>query len=212
MLTTLSPNNTSFTSLRIGQATLIRKGLLDRPANFNISRLNPKNFGDCQAIFDIQRLWHQNGESDPLTNYFFNEFVQDQQHGEFYCVEKPGKQTLGERMAGVCEVYGNQLVALRTSPHNGQQKSRKVAGIGEVLLGHCLSIVRQKQHSKMYINSVNDSFYRNVFHNAGMTEGVDYSFSPASEQYSDIYVDLNRCINLFRRLNGVYKTNFPSSV
>lgn len=210
MLTTLPQAKINFTSEKISSATLKQRGLLKLPVVYDITKLSRQSPEDTQAVFDIQRLWSVNGVSDPITDYFFGAFMSHVDYGASYCLEKPGKQSLGERIVGVFELYGNQLTSLRANPHNGQKTSRKLGGIGEVLFGQCLDLARKKGHYELHIDSVNDDYYRYTFNKAKMVEGDDYEISPICKGRSDIYLKLHRCDSILKRLNREYKTSFST--
>lgn len=212
MLVSSIQNNMTFTSIIQGKAKLPKRES-GRLIDFDISKLSPLDYEDSAAVSHILESWLVDGEIDFLTSHFYSRFFETIEGG-FYCLEQQGDQSLGKRISGVCELYGNKLAVLRTNPYNGQKSYRDICGIGEVLLGHCLNIARQNGHSKMHIDSLNDSFYRHVFENkeVKMVEGTDYLFSSACAGHSNFYVDLNKCQTLFRSLNKKYKTNFPLTV
>lgn len=145
-----------------------------------ISKLDPKNAEDLQAIKKIDQTWEEN----EYVNLILTEIQKDAKSKNFtpntvnnyYAVELPGIEPLHEKVLGLIHTIfdrDNKVLVLNTMETKPdflykENASRKIKGIGEVLVAQAFKKALGFQSRCIEIASFANAFYQHIFDKANI--------------------------------------------
>lgn len=200
MLTTLVQNNISFTSMPLQKVNL-RKVSDGKPFEAVLSKLDPFDINDQISIDNISRDWitsNEGSNTNQILLAFCEGFKDRTAKNDCYTIELPGPESLDKRLIGMMSLRGYQLLNVKSKPKSlrtDQEKNLKM--VGAVLLGKALDVIRNRGFKEASFTSLQNSFYVNLFREAGMTEGKNNDY--ACEVLKGIRIIGGTKFNVFRR-------------
>lgn len=210
MQTAIQQNNINFKSTPRHKMQLIRRNFFRQtPVGVVFSELNPCDEKDKEALGAIKFIWPRRDLYD-LQDLFYNDFVK-RPYEQFYAMELDNRNSLEQRIIGLMCLHEEKLIMLRTSPDFAKEnKYRKIKGIGEVLLGEAVNILRGNPQRQLRFCSTNDGFYLHVFDDAGMVQNTDYQMFPRKENRTDFTVQSSGLDKLLTCISKKYNIDFTA--
>lgn len=179
------------------------------------SRLDPKCGVDKAAIEKLQNSWEVPHE---LMKDFYAEFSCPKDGKEFNAIELPGKGPLHKRILGV--VYSKtymlwnkehmSMPLLITNPEiKYGRESRKLKGIGEIMLGEVFNRAKKMNVPELEFNSEANKFFRKFFRHTKVKIVDGVNFNPYNRFFHISQENFDKCINWCQKK---HQTNFSAKI